>query len=143
MLQKMAQTWTLNQVQGDDRLDRQLNIWSNPMIPYVFQRGETISLALDAVAGDPAQVSAIVAQMKAVPAGRTSVPAGASPAASFEIATRAASGDVPAGWSLVIPATASATLSPGSYLADARLTVASGTIITEPVAIRIRDAVTL
>jgi hypothetical protein len=113
------------------------------MIPYVFQRGETISLALDAVAGDPAQVSAIVAQMKAVPPGRTTVPAGAPPVASFEISTRAAAGDVPAGWTLVIPAAVSATLSPGSYLTDARLSVASGTIITEPVAIRIRDVVSL
>ncbi len=113
------------------------------MTPYVFQRGETISLALDAVAGDPAQVSAIAAQLKAVPAGRTSVPSGATAAASFEVATRAASGDVPAGWTLVIPATISATLPPGSYLADARLVLAGGTIITEPVAIRIRNAVTL
>jgi hypothetical protein len=113
------------------------------MIPYVFQRGETISLALDAVAGDPALVSAIAALLKAVPPGRTSVPIGAPVAASFEITTRSAAAETPAGWTLVIPASVSAALPPGAYLADARLGVADGVIITDPVAIRIRDAVTL
>ncbi len=46
------------------------------MTPYIFQRGETISLALDAVTGDPLSVTAISAAMKAVAPGRTSVNAG-------------------------------------------------------------------
>ncbi len=113
------------------------------MTPYIFQRGETISLALDAVSGDPAVVSAISAQLKAVPPGRTSVPPGEPVAADFAISTRTAQGDIPAGWTLVIPALASAGLQPGAYLADARLEVGGGVIVTEPVAIRIRQAVTL
>ncbi len=36
------------------------------MTPYTYQRGETISLALDAVTGDPADVSAISAAMKPI-----------------------------------------------------------------------------
>jgi hypothetical protein len=113
------------------------------MIPYVFQRGETISLALDALVGDPALVSAITAFLKGVPPGRTSVPPGAPVAASFDITTRGAVAETPAGWTLTIPASVSATFPPGAYLADARLVVADGVIITEPVAIRIRDAVTV
>jgi hypothetical protein len=111
------------------------------MTPYVFQRGETISLALDAVTGDPLTVSAISAKLKAVPPGRTTVPDGASVAASFVIAPRAAAGDIPAGWTLTIPAAVSATLAVGSYLADAKLDIGSGTIVTDSVAIRLRGSV--
>jgi hypothetical protein len=112
------------------------------MTPYPFQRGETIALALDAVNGDPADVTLIAAQLKAVPPGRTSVPPGEPVAASFAVSVRAASGDTPPGWTLVIPAAISAGLVPGLYHADARLTLADGVIQTEPVAIRLRQAVT-
>ncbi len=112
------------------------------MTPYVFQRGETISLALDAVSGDPASVTALTAQLKAVPAGRTTVPAGTPVAASFDVAPRVAVGDIPAGWTLTVSAAASAGLVTGAYLADAKLVVAGGVIITDSIALRIRDAVT-
>jgi integral membrane sensor domain MASE1 len=110
------------------------------MSPFVFQRGETLTLALDAVSGDPASVTAISAQLKAVPSGRTSVPAGAPVAATFAIVTRAA-GEFPPGWTLIISAATCSTLIPGTYLADARLEVAGGVIITEAVAVRIRASV--
>jgi hypothetical protein len=112
------------------------------MPPYIFQQGETISLALDAVSGDPADVSAIAAQLKALPPGRTTVPVGAPIAAAFVISPRAASGDVPPGWTLSIAAEPSAQLQAGSYLADARLSVASGVIITESISLRIAASVT-
>ena len=112
------------------------------MTPYIYQRGETISLALDAVSGDPSSVSAITAHLKAVPAGRTMVSAGSPVIATFTATTRAASGDVPAGWTLTINAATSATLTAGLYQADARLVMAAGVIITDAVSIRIRDAVT-
>lgn len=111
------------------------------MIPYTFQRGETISIALDAMTGDPAQVTAISAAMKAVLPGRSGVPDGAPVAASFSVTPRAAQGELPPGWTLTIPASISAGLAPGGYLADARLDVAGGIIVTEPVAIRIRSSV--
>jgi hypothetical protein len=111
------------------------------MTPYTYQRGETISLALDAVTGDPAQVSAISASMKAVPPGRTEAPASAPVSASFAITARPASGNDPAGWTLTIPALVSASLSPGAYVADARLEVAGGVIVTESVAIRLKQSV--
>jgi hypothetical protein len=111
------------------------------MTPYVFQRGETISLALDAVSGDPAGVSAITAKLKAVPPGRTSVPAGAATAASFAVAPRPAEGDVPPGWTLTVSAATSSALSACAYLADARIEIGGGVIVTESVAIRIRESV--
>ncbi len=111
------------------------------MTPFTFQRGETILLALDAVDGDPALVTSITANIKAVPAGRTMAPASAPVVASFAIANRAATGAIPAGWTLSLSAAQSAGLAPGAYVADARLTVADGVIITDPVAIRVREAV--
>jgi hypothetical protein len=111
------------------------------MTPFLFQRGETIALALDAVSGDPASVNSVTAKLKAVPPGRTTVPEGAPVAASFTVAPRAAQGDVPGGWTLTIPAGVSATLGVGSYLADAKIEVGTGTIVTDSVAIRLRAAV--
>ncbi len=111
------------------------------MTPYIFQRGETLSLALDALTGDPLSVSAISASVKAVAPGRTGVSAVAPVAAVFDIAPRTAAGDIPAGWTLTIPAAVSATLSAGSYLADARLEVGGGVVITESVAIRLNESV--
>jgi hypothetical protein len=111
------------------------------MTPYTYQRGETISLAIDAVTGDPAQVTAISAAMKPVPPGRSEAQANAPFAASFLVASRLASGATPPGWTLTIPATVSASLAPGAYVADARLEVAGGVIVTESVAIRIKQSV--
>jgi hypothetical protein len=111
------------------------------MTPYNFQRGETILLALDALSGDPASVTDISAAMKALPPGRTSVDAGAPAAAVFAITPRAALGDIPAGWNLTLAAASSALLAPGTYLADAKITVAGGVIITDAVAIRIQPSV--
>lgn len=112
------------------------------MTPFTYQRGETILLALDAVSGDPISVGAVTAQLKAVPPGRTSIPAGAPVAANFAVSTRVASPEFPAGWTLAIPASASAALAAGSYLADARLEVGTGVVITDQIAIRLRDPVT-
>lgn len=111
------------------------------MTHYTYQRGETINLALDAVTGDPAQVTAISAVMKAIPPGRSEASANAPVSASFSVTARPASGDIPPGWTLTIPAPVSENLVPGAYIADARLQVAGGVIVTESIAIRIRQSV--
>lgn len=103
---------------------------------YLFQRGETLSIALDLVSGDLADVTAITAAMKPVAAGRSGVDA-ATPAIALSVV---ADGD--AGWTLSLDAAACATLVPGSYVADARLVVGTGVVITDPVAIRIVEGVT-
>ncbi len=112
------------------------------MTPYIYQRGETISLALDALSGDPAIVTALSANLKAVPAGRTSISAGAPIAANFSVTARAATTETAAGWTLTIPAATSLTLAAGNYLADARLVVGSGVVITDQIALRLREPVT-
>lgn len=111
------------------------------MTPFVFQRGETISLALDAVTGDPLQVTAVSAAMKTVAPGRTGVSASAPVAAVFNILARPASGDIAPGWTLTVNAAQSALLAAGPYLADARLEIGGGVIITESIAITLRESV--
>lgn len=97
-----------------------------------FRVGETLSLALDALSGDPGEVSAIAAWI--APAeqrgGVASVREDAVRTA-LDVTTRAASGDVPAGWTLTLSAAASAALLPGLYGIDARLTVGGGVDITD------------
>jgi hypothetical protein len=112
------------------------------MTPYTYQRGETISLALDAVDGDPLTVSAISARLKAIPPGRSSVPADAPVAATFVVLPRTATPSFPAGWTLTISAATSLTLAPGSYLADARMEIAAGVVITDQIALKLREPVT-
>ena len=113
------------------------------MTPYIFQRGETISLGLDALTDDPLSVSAVSAAMKAVAPGRTSISGTQPVAAAFDIFPRSASGDIPAGWTLIIPAATSAMLAPGSYLADASIDIAGTVVITETVAICIVQSVSV
>ena len=103
---------------------------------YTFQRGETLSLALDILTGDAASVTAITAALKPLAAGRTGVDASA-PATALSVAANGTSG-----WTLTLSAAACAALTPGSYVADARLVSASGVVITDPVAVRIVEAVT-
>ena len=112
------------------------------MTTYTFQRGETVLLALDAVQGDPLTVTSVTAAMKPVAAGRSMIDPAAAVAATVVVTSRTAGGGLPAGWTLTIPAAVSAGLAGGTYLADAKLIVAGAVTITEPVAIRMIDAVT-
>lgn len=106
------------------------------MKPYVFTRGETIVLALDALTGDPLTVTAITAKLRALPPGRTTIAPSTPTAADFTVTSRAANGDVPAGWDLVA---ASSALAAGRYGADARLVIAGGVVITDMIIVEIRE----
>ena len=101
---------------------------------YIFHRGETLAIALERVAGDAGSVTAVSAAMKPVAAGRSGVDADAV-ALPLSVTANAT------GWTLSLAAGACAQLVPGSYVADARLTVGTGVVITDQVAIRIVEAV--
>jgi len=109
---------------------------------YTFQQGESIAMALDVVSGDPGIVGAVSAAMKPVAAGRSSADPTTAVAAAFDVSFIAANANDPARWLLSLSPSVSAELLPGSYVADARLTVGGGVLITETVAIRIRPSVT-
>ena len=103
---------------------------------YTFQRGETVGLSLAIVAGDFGDITAVTGAMKPLAAGRSGVDA-TMPAIPLAVAP-----DGTDGWTLTLDAAACAALPPGNYAADARLSVGTGVVITEPVAIRIAEAVT-
>jgi len=109
---------------------------------YIFQRGESITLALEAVSGDPAAVGAVTAALKPLAAGRAAPDPDTPVVASFTVNFVAASGADPARWLLTLTAAQSAGLAAGSYVADARLGIGGGIAITETVTLRLRDAVT-
>ena len=106
------------------------------MTPYLFQRGETVTIALDVTAGDAASVTAISAAMKPLAPGRSGIDAEAA-----QIALGVAANGT-SGWTLTLSAAACGTLATGTYLLDARLAVGSGIVITDPVTLRIAEAVT-
>jgi hypothetical protein len=103
----------------------------------IFQRGETISLALDHVQTD-GPVTAVSALIKRARNGR--VPPKEEPAAgAFTVTARAANGAIPAGWDLVI---AAGLPEAGLYVTDVKMTVAGGTYVTEALFIEIAESVT-
>lgn len=108
------------------------------MTIYTFQKGETISLALDAVQGAVGDVSAITARVRRLDMNRTGFRAG-SAAVAVAVAARAAAGSVPAGWNLTLSAAASGNLVPGYYGVEAQLTVAGGVIVTDFATVRILE----
>jgi hypothetical protein len=95
-----------------------------------FRIGEDISVALDATAGDPATVTAIIAKMK--PAKATSNRIVLDDAATAITLSVAANGT--AGWIVSLPSATSATLPAGLYGIDAKLTVGGSVELTEQTA---------
>lgn len=92
-----------------------------------FRLGEDLAVALDATAGDPAEVTAVTARMQPaqVCANRLALDHEA-PGVALAVAARGAEG-----WTLSLPAAATAVLPPGLYGIDARLAFAGGVEITE------------
>ena len=109
---------------------------------YTFQRGETISLALDAITGSTADVSSITARIRKLLPGKTDLASTTPVSATFTITTRAATTELPAGWTLTLSATDSATLEAGNYLTDAKMVIAGGTVTTDPVMLIIKEPAT-
>jgi hypothetical protein len=95
-----------------------------------FRVGEDIAIALDAAAGDTAEVTSITACMKpATVAANRLVLADTTADMTLQVTARGA-----AGWTLSLPAAASAELVPGIYGIDARLACGGGIEITEQTA---------
>lgn len=100
-----------------------------------FRVGEDILVALDAVSGDPGTVDVITARLApAEMRGGVPVISEGTVRHVMTASARAASGDIPAGWTLLLPAATSATLAPGLYGIDARLEAGSGVDITDTTA---------
>ena len=97
-----------------------------------FRIGEDIAIALDAIAGDTAAVTAIGVAMKPALVGDNRLMLDDEAAAiPLTAAPQAVAG---AGWTIALPGAQSAALEPGLYGIDARLIVAGGVVITEQTA---------
>lgn len=90
---------------------------------YPFQRGETILLALDVTTGDIEDVESITGRLRQQVAPNAEV--------AFTVSPRTG------GWNLQIEPEVSETLTTGFWLADAKLTLAGQTIITDPVQVKL------
>lgn len=101
------------------------------MVPIgEFRIGEDITVALRAESGDVSDVATITAAIVKVQQGSLGGPErvpGATPLA-MTVSARAASGGIPAGWNLTLPAASSAGMSAGRYAIDAKLVFTSGAI---------------
>ena len=97
-----------------------------------FRVGEDIAIALDALAGDPATVTAIGAAMKPALVGDNRLMLDDD--ATAIVLTAIPQADPGAGWTIALPAAQSALLEPGLYGIDARLTIAGGVEITDSTA---------
>lgn len=107
---------------------------------YTFIRGATQSVALDVVQGFAGE-EPIRAVLKAAQHANQPPGDGAVEAAVFSIAFVAAESDTPAHWLLTLSAEQTAALSPGWYLADARIEVAGGVFQTAAIRIRIVERI--
>lgn len=99
-----------------------------------FTRGETFTTVLLAASGVVTGNETVVAVMKkARPDG--SAPAPTAPVIAVFDATFVAEilPQRKPGWHLTIPATLSATISPGDYVSDARVTMADGVVEYSPI----------
>lgn len=106
------------------------------MIAYSFIRGATISLALENL--DDAAVDTVEATLKLRDPDLS--PAAGTPAAEFTVtpADPVAVGRG-AGWLFTLSPEDSETLSPGNYLAEARLTIGDLVVITDRLAVTIKE----
>lgn len=95
-----------------------------------FRVGEDIAVALDATAGDPTSVTAISARMKpAKVLGNRLVLDDTASAISLAVTSQGLTG-----WLISLDHTASASLAPGIYGIDAKLTIAAGVEMTDQTA---------
>lgn len=94
-----------------------------------FRVGEDIAIALDAVEGDPATVTAISAAMKRALVGDNRLML--EDDATAIVLTANPQATPGSGWTIALSASQSALLEPGLYGIDARLSVAGGVEITD------------
>ena len=108
---------------------------------FEYSCGETVTVALDIIGGDStfSDVASITADLRRGARGVRTVSVDSPLVASFAVTAKAGN----TGWWLKIPAATSASIPPGYYLVDARLTLTNGEIIvTEQLPVRMIPAVT-
>jgi hypothetical protein len=107
----------------------------------IFQKGEDIRIALEAVSGDRTIVGAVTAVMRKVRMAGSTVIADRGEPIAVHVITREPQGCDRGGWTLTVPADAARDLPAGFYGIDARLVVNGAPIITDqPAIIQLSEA---
>lgn len=107
----------------------------------IFQKGEEIRIALEAVSGDRAIVDTVTAVMRKVRLAGSSVVADRGDPIAVEVVAREPNGCDRGGWTLTVHADAARDLPAGFYGIDARLVVGGVPIITDqPALIQLSEA---
>jgi hypothetical protein len=97
-----------------------------------FRLGEDIAVAIDAVSGDTASITAITASMKsALVSGNRIILDDAATAVTMSVAPQS---PATGGWTLSLGSAASAALTVGVYGIDAKITLGSAVEITDQTA---------
>lgn len=116
---------------------------------YIVRRGETLSLYLEAVTGDPASASNVTVKLKPAVAG-AAPPQSTAAIATLQVTAQPTSpgndaGGVPIqpGWYAVLTAAQSAGLTPGAYFADAAFQVGAAQFVTDKIAVEVLDPISL
>ena len=108
-----------------------------------YARGETISFLAGVSSGAVGDVTGTPeADLKRLYGNvlpRDSAPV----VAQLAVASSAASGDIPAGWTITVTDEQSAALEAGEYVFDLRCVVGGGAYISEPVKFSLVEAVTV
>lgn len=108
------------------------------------QRGEPLSIGLQASGDDSLVGITVSAALKRASRATYVLPADSDPVlATFDVTFTAAAGDVPAFWTLTLTAAQTEALELGNYITDAKL-VRGGVVIerTKPVVIAILGRIT-
>jgi hypothetical protein len=84
-----------------------------------------------------------VARVRKLQPGKSQVLPTEPEAAAFSITTRAATGTLPAGWTLTLSAEKTLTMMPGNYHADAKVGIGSGFETTSHVLLIVKEPATL
>ena len=107
---------------------------------YKFNYGEPIVLGRQVNSGDPVGV-VVEAELKRAP-GKVVPPVSSSSMATFDVAFVAAVGEIPAHWILSLTPVVMATLAPGIYVTDCKLSQGGEIIeVTDPAFIHIQASV--
>lgn len=111
---------------------------------YTIRRGETATLFVEAVTGDPSIASAPVCKIKPICAANAPMPDESIAAVlSLTPVLTGAAPPIGPGWTISLTVDQTLALAAGYYIADFACSVGGGEVATNPVILSLVDAVSI